>query len=587
MGTMIALHLGNRPELVELLEQLPPEVRVSPDSFHVTLCYAPNGETVDISGLVPYPTSYELMTIGIRLFPSSGRPADNDGEFPIVLLIDKDPELQALHDALCERVEGELSEFSGEKFTPHITLGYTPTPNITLPSFAPFVLTCDNVVQVGDDEMIKEYMHGAGGLLSNSGEEEGSKPYGGADDPDIPDHVPDDKREGWVGIFNQVLEDTGNESRAFAVANAYLKRGSKSFFQSVLSWFAGSSSVDMQKDYGFKLLSDDKTFIGWYSNAYKDREGEILARDGFERDIEFMESENAFPDLCFWHIRGAVMGKAKAVALVGRFVVAVGEIYDTKLAKALKSVVQSDQTWGMSHGFVYNPSSYTDSTYHEFHTFEISVLPLEEAANLLTGFGIGEDIMPQVNPKAIDALEKALVGTGIDVNSVIAAGLEQTAKADQSFDFKGLSKVFKEAMMVDEPDGAKMEVETGVDMVSVIERIAGLENMMGEVLTRLAPVEEAAIEDDKPAAKPEPEKVEEVVEVRSLRDDIQALAGVVKSLAETQAKQAQSVQQRAFGGILDDYQKNGLPADEKSQLPVFSNTLDLFASKVFPNGGAK
>lgn len=414
----------------------------------------------------------------------------------------------------------------------------------------------------------KEYIHGAGGLLSEAGETE-SKPYSGADDPAIPDNVPEDKRETWVQIFNQVLEDTGNEERAFAVANAYLKRQSKSLWHWMLNKFVGDHSLDMQKDYGFKLL-DDNTFIGWYSNAYKDREGEILARAGFEADIEFMEANDTYPDLCFWHIRGAVWGKAHTVALIGRFVVAVGEIYDTKLAKALKSIVQSDETWGMSHGFVYNPSTYQDSTYNEFHTFEISVLPLEEAANLLTGFGIGEEIMPQVNPKAIDALEKALVGTGIDVNSVIAAGLEQTAKADQSFDFKSLTKTFKEAMMAVEPDGAKMEVETGVDLVSIIERIAGLENMMGEVLTRLAPVEEAAIEDEKPTEKPDaekPEKVEEVVEVRSLRDDLQTLTSAVKALAENQAKQAQSVQQRAFDGVLTDYFDNGQP-DNMKMLPV-------------------
>lgn len=583
MGTMIALHLGDKPELLELASQLPEEIRTSPDSYHVTLCYVPNGDAIDISGLIEYPTKFDLMVAGVRLFP-----VGNDG-FPIVLLIDKTPELQALHDALCERADGKVSEYSYEKFTPHITLGYTPTPNITLPSFAPFVLTCDNVVQVGDDEMIKQYQHGAGGLLSESGEVE-SKPYSGADDPAVPDNVPDDKRERWVQIFNQVLEDTQDEGRAFAVANAYLKRNSKSFFDSIYSWFAGTQELDMQKDYGFKLL-DDNTFIGWYSNAYKDREGEILARAGFEADIEFMEANDAYPDLCFWHIRGAVWGKAKAVALIGRFVVAVGEIYDTKLAKALKSAVQSEQSWGMSHGFVYNPSSFTDSIYNEFHTFEISVLPLEEAANLLTGFGIGEEIMPQVNPKAIDALEKALVGTGIDVNSLIAAGLEQTAKADQTFDFKSLSKTFKETMMAVEPDGAKMEVETGVDLVSIIERIAGLENMMGEVLTRLAPVEEAAMDEEKPTEQPapeQPEKVEDVVEVRALRGDIQNLTKSIKELFTINQSTAQSVQQRAFGGILDDYQNNGLPADDANPLPTFSNTVDMFASKMFrQNGGAK
>lgn len=51
-------------------------------------------------------------------------------------------------------------------------------------------------------------------------------PYAGVNDPKLPSHVqkmPADKRKQWIDVFESVLEDTGDEGEAMAVANAAVK----------------------------------------------------------------------------------------------------------------------------------------------------------------------------------------------------------------------------------------------------------------------------------------------------------------------------------------------------------------------------
>jgi Txe/YoeB family toxin of Txe-Axe toxin-antitoxin module len=51
-------------------------------------------------------------------------------------------------------------------------------------------------------------------------------PFSGADDDDLPEYVqemPEDKREKWVAVWEDVFDDTDSESQAFKAANAAVK----------------------------------------------------------------------------------------------------------------------------------------------------------------------------------------------------------------------------------------------------------------------------------------------------------------------------------------------------------------------------
>lgn len=53
-------------------------------------------------------------------------------------------------------------------------------------------------------------------------------PYSGINDPNLPEHVQElsaDKRRQWIAVFEQVLDDTGDEGEAMQAANAAVKHG--------------------------------------------------------------------------------------------------------------------------------------------------------------------------------------------------------------------------------------------------------------------------------------------------------------------------------------------------------------------------
>jgi hypothetical protein len=355
-------------------------------------------------------------------------------------------------------------------------------------------------------------------------------------------------------IYEMILIDTGDPDLAKAVADVYQKATMpSSLLERFRAFLMGETSPLPQQ--GFRLLDDEnKTFVAWYSNTYQDMEREFLARAGFENDIAFMDATGEYPDLIFFHLDSAILGKAYGVFLIGNFVVAVGEI-DTPLGLALYDKIKGEQ-WEMSHGFFYDPETFDGETYHDFHTFEISILPPGTAANPLTAFdlpyrAIEEDTdmsKSRVNPKAVARLRQLLEGTAITVEEVLATGLAATEEAD----LRGLASRQRTAAL---PTRRKPEMPMAADgeeMLSVeilLERIVALEEAVQSILAAL-PTEPIAEEEEAlPAEDENPASVSEET-LRALGETITAQLG--KSLIDYLDNRLAQV------GILPNQQRGGL-----------------------------
>ena len=138
----------------------------------------------------------------------------------------------------------------------------------------------------------------------------------------------------------------------------------------------------------FKDADGNYRWLGIYSNTLVDREAEAFSEDA-HRDFEaYVDETKDYPELRVWHEAGAVIGMADVVAFDSSgYMLASGTFNELgeALAPALKAY---DGVWGMSHGYRYSKGDLRDGVYHRYRSFEVSVLPLDAAANLKTGFDL-------------------------------------------------------------------------------------------------------------------------------------------------------------------------------------------------------
>lgn len=212
---------------------------------------------------------------------------------------------------------------------------------------------------------------------------------------------------------------------------------------------------------GFKVVGDN-TWIAWYTNPYQDRDGEWFAEKALDADIAFMHETGDYPELWRYHIGTPKSnpvtrhGKAFAVTKAGRFVIAFGEFDKTPLADAFKAYYKEHPEQALSHGFYYDPEQKINRVYHKFHTFEISTLPPDVAANPFTSFGIktGEKEMPAANEKAISDLKAALKDRlpEAQLNELLTMAAAKSAELDQHVSYKDKSESEQETKEEKQPE---------------------------------------------------------------------------------------------------------------------------------------
>ncbi len=193
-----------------------------------------------------------------------------------------------------------------------------------------------------------------------------------------------------------VYKKTGGESLGCFDSRAGAQRQIAAIYAS-----EGSKSLDgtahIQKsdgDSGLRLM------VIRTSNAYRDREGEIVSQKALQGYVESCWKNQTFVGtnpLLLWH-GGDPVGDIIFADMIGPFLVEVarerpnavinvaldGEPLLETTVKAVWDALEQESDLGASHEFYYNTSDREDRVYEQILKTETSVLPRWAAANLMT-----------------------------------------------------------------------------------------------------------------------------------------------------------------------------------------------------------
>lgn len=212
---------------------------------------------------------------------------------------------------------------------------------------------------------------------------------------------------------------------------------------------------------GFKVVGDH--WLAVWSNNFKDRDGELFTAKAIDDYVSRADMGVVpLPELWVWHIGKSVrIGAADWVGRQGHFLFAAGTFDADDKAQAAKAYYakHADKTT-ISHGFTFPPEQFDGKQYHQFNTFEISLLPTGVEANLYTSLAgvkamelneakkkymaevFGEERAGQIladwekRGKALEALGvayKDFVGTDGNADALTEARKDAQDKAEKAF----------------------------------------------------------------------------------------------------------------------------------------------------------
>ena len=259
----------------------------------------------------------------------------------------------------------------------------------------------------------------------------------------------------------------------------------------------GSDKPELKTGAGFKALGN--AWFAWWSNNFIDHDGEYFAEKAIDEYVRRVDvGAVPMPELWLWHTPGTKHGKAEWVGRIGHFAVAAGSFDDTPAGKAAQAhYAKANGDYGMSHGFTYDPGQKSDGVFHQFNTFEISVLPAKAAANPYTAFSEVFDM--EMDEEKFAFLARVLGSEEVAKQLV-------TATEDKSRAMEALDVRYKDFVRMDEPA------------------------VKAEMTEEDAPEDDAAPAEETPPEDVPEEKADMGAFVESLTEDVAALANAVNSL---------------------------------------------------------
>ena len=300
----------------------------------------------------------------------------------------------------------------------------------------------------------------------------------------------------------------------------------------------GSDKPELKTGAGFKALGN--AWFAWWSNNFIDHDGEYFAEKAIDEYVRRVDvGAVPMPELWLWHTPGTKHGKAEWVGRIGHFAVAAGSFDDTPAGKAAQAhYAKANGDYGMSHGFTYDPGQKSDGVFHQFNTFEISVLPAKAAANPYTAFSEVFDM--EMDEEKFAFLARVLGSEEIAQQLV-------TATEDKSRAMEALDVRYKDFVRMDEPavkaeDDEEDEEDT--------------------------PETEAVPDEDTPTETTPEEKADVGAFIEGITEDVAALANVVNSLiGKLEAAQTEGAAEKA--------RRAGEVAELRAEVKALSEALDL------------
>lgn len=179
----------------------------------------------------------------------------------------------------------------------------------------------------------------------------------------------------------------------------------------------------------WKQANGEYRWFAVYSNNFRDDDypPEIISKESHEIFVKMVDEGIVdYPELWHWHIPGTRWGKADWLDFADGFALASGTV-DPGHEKEAEALAEMDEI-GVSHGMpgkylMYDENDPSVIVMHATH--EISPLPMEAAANKLTGFTVfSEDEMALTADKRNHLLA---LGIGEDKIAQLESGLSKAA----------------------------------------------------------------------------------------------------------------------------------------------------------------
>lgn len=177
----------------------------------------------------------------------------------------------------------------------------------------------------------------------------------------------------------------------------------------------------------FKDSTGRYRWVAFSSNAYRDRDGEIVSTKALEDDVARADTDGDYGPLRWWHIQGADIGDCDYNAMHGRVLIESGTFRHEWIGERIKEQASDLQ---LSIGFLH-PLNEPDpaGVFHHIRRFERSLVPVGKAANPWTRFFVQE--ATHMLKEKISGLA-TLLGISPDrAEALIVSQAEMTEKALQ------------------------------------------------------------------------------------------------------------------------------------------------------------
>lgn len=198
----------------------------------------------------------------------------------------------------------------------------------------------------------------------------------------------------------------------------------------------------------FKDAGGNYRWILISSNAYRDRDREIVSTKALENDVALSDEIGVYGPLRWWHVDGMDIGDCDWRILHGKTLIESGTFRSKALAERTKELADSLQ---VSLGFRHPQTEPDrDGVYHNIRVFERSLLPRLKAANPFTRVFVSQEddmatkaeklaefekkygIKPDEILKAAEAVEKELDDLNIAFKQADEGGEDESEKAKKA-----------------------------------------------------------------------------------------------------------------------------------------------------------
>lgn len=185
----------------------------------------------------------------------------------------------------------------------------------------------------------------------------------------------------------------------------------------------------------FKDKNGRSRWLAISSNAYRDRDGEIVSMKALRNDVARADKDGRYGTLRFWHMPGVDIGDCDFNMMHGRMLIESGTFKNETIAQ---KVAEKSKDYQVSIGFRHpHNEPDKDGVYHNIRRFERSLVPKGRVANPFTSFTVKErkDKMATLEEKT-KALQ-ALMDDPDIVNGILSlANQTQKEADDQGYAYK-------------------------------------------------------------------------------------------------------------------------------------------------------